>query len=82
MRALYHKALLKGECRLSAKGKKKYQYHTKAIQMPDGTRKYIRAKTKEELEQKVLEAQLLMKSGVDISSDETFAQFAQTWFDV
>ena len=67
---------------MSAKEKKKYQYFTRAIQLPDGTRKYIRGKTREELEQKVLEAQILMKSGVDISNDETFAHFAQTWYDV
>ena len=29
----------------NAKAKKKYQYLTKAIQLPDGTRKYFRAKT-------------------------------------
>ncbi|MBQ9346751.1 MAG: site-specific integrase [Oscillibacter sp.] len=61
---------------------KKYHYFTKTIPLPDGTRKYIRAKTQEELDQKVLEAQMLMRSGVDISNDETFAHFAQTWYDV
>ena len=66
MKTLHYEALLKGECLLSAKtGKekkpKKYHYFTKTIPLPDGTRKYIRAKTQEELDQKVLEAQMLMR---------------------
>ena len=44
---------------------KKYQYKTKAIQLPDGTRKYLRGKTQEELDEKVLKAQILVNSGVD-----------------
>lgn len=65
-----------------AKNKKRYVYLTKALQMPDGTRKYIRAKTREELDEKVLQAQILVKSGVDICSEETFGHFAQMWFDI
>ena len=67
---------------MSEKTKKKYQYRTKAIQMPDGSRKYIYGKTQEELDEKVLEARILMKSGVDIASDETFGHFAQVWYDI
>ena len=52
--ALNYKALLKGECRMASKAKKKYTYRTKALLMPNGTRKYIRAKTQEELDEKVL----------------------------
>ena len=62
--------------------KKKYNYLTKTIQIPDGTRKYIRAKTKAELNEKVLKAQILVNSGVDICSEETFGHFAQMWFDL
>lgn len=50
--------------------------------MPDGTRKYIRAKTQEELDEKVLQAQILVKSGVDICNEETFGHFAQMRFDM
>ncbi len=50
--------------------------------MPDGTRKYIRAKTQKELDEKVLQARILIKSGVDICSEETFGHFAQMWFDI
>jgi integrase len=64
------------------KQKKKYNYITKAIQLPDGTRKYIRAKTPEELEKKVLQAQLLVNAGVDICNEQTFGGFAQMWYDI
>ena len=62
--------------------KKKYKYLTKALQLPDGTRKYIRAKTRAELDEKVLKAQILVNSGVDICSEETFGHFAQMWYDL
>lgn len=62
--------------------KKTYQYLTKAVQLPNGTRKYFRAKTQEELDEKVLKAQILVKSGVDICSEETFAHFSQMWYDL
>ena len=64
------------------KTKKTYKYLTKAVQFPDGSRKYFRGKTQEELDEKVLKAQILMKSGVDICSEETFAHFAQMWYDL
>ena len=44
------------------KSKKKYEYLTKAITMPD--------------------AQIMVNAGVDICSEETFGQFAQTWYDL
>ena len=65
-----------------ASEKKKYQYLTKAIIMPDGTRKYFRAKTQKELDEKVLKAQILVNAGVDIGNEETFGHFAQMWFDM
>lgn len=67
---------------MADKAKKKYKYLTKVLQVPDGSRKYIRAKTQEELDDKVLEAQILMRAGVDICSEETFGYFAQLWFDI
>lgn len=62
--------------------KKKYTYLTKAIQLPDGARKYLRAKTRAELDDKVLKAQILVNAGVDICSEETFGHFAQMWYDL
>ena len=64
------------------KTKKAYQYLTKAVQLPDGTRKYFRAKTQEALDEKVLKAQILVNAGVDICSEETFAHFSQMWYDL
>lgn len=61
---------------------KKYQYLTKAIVMPDGKRKYFRAKTQTELDEKVLKAQILVNAGVDICNEETFGHFAQMWYDL
>ena len=48
---------------------------SKAVQLPDGTRKYLRAKTQAELDEKVLKAQILVNAGVDICSEETFGHF-------
>lgn len=64
------------------KEKKKYQYFTKAITCPDGTRKYIRGKTKKELEEKVKAAQAEMDRGVNINDNTTFGELAQMWVDL
>ena len=37
--------------------------------MPDGTRKYFRAKTQKELDEKVMKAQILINAGVDMQSN-------------
>lgn len=81
---LYHRALLEEECQMTKtqkKAKKKYEHLTKAILLPDGTCKYFRAKTQKELNEKVMKAQILVNSGVDICSEETFGHFAQMWYD-
>ena len=65
-----------------AKTEKKYQYFTKAIPLPDGRRKYVRAKTQEELDAKVQELLKLQSVGVDISNDMPFGVFVQQWYDV
>lgn len=65
-----------------AKANKIYQYFTKAIPLPDGRRKYIRAKTQEELDAKVQELESLMSVGVDIGNNTTFCQLAQQWYDL
>lgn len=49
------------------------------VTTPAGERVYVRAKSKEELEEKVLEAKLQLRAGVDITQDITFADYAQTW---
>lgn len=49
------------------------------VTTPTGDRVFLRAKTKEELEEKVLEAKIQLRSGVDITQDVLFADYAQTW---
>lgn len=61
---------------------KKYHYYTKALQCPDGSRKYIRGKTKEELEAKVLAARMQLGMGVNLNDNTTFFEFTQMWVDV
>ncbi|MEY8388867.1 site-specific integrase [Oscillospiraceae bacterium 38-13] len=65
-----------------SQSKTTYRYLTKAVKLPNGTRKYFHAKTQKELDEKVLKAQILVKSGVDICSEETFAHFSQMWYDL
>ena len=64
------------------KSQGKCHYFTKSIPLPDGRRKYVRAKTQEELDAKVQEFQDLLRVGVDISNDMTFGEFTQQWYDV
>ncbi len=66
----------------TASSRKKYQYLKKAITLPNGTRKYIYGKTQEELDEKVLKEQILVRAGVDVCSEETFGHFAQMWYDI
>ena len=55
--------------------------YTKAISLPDGTRKYVRAKTKEELDRKVTMLKIELHAGVNIADTTTFAEFTQLWVD-
>lgn len=58
------------------------RYYTKALRCPDGSRKYIRGKTKEELEKKVMQAQAELGMGINLNDNTTVVQFAQMWVDV
>ena len=58
---------------------KKYTYYTKAIRLPNGKRKYVRAKTKEELEEKLAALHNEIAWGIDISCDSTFKEYAEYW---
>jgi integrase len=57
----------------------KSKYLTKAIRCPDGTRKYIRAHTPDELERKVRDAQVQLGLGININDKTTLADFSQVW---
>lgn len=61
--------------------KKKPRYFTKALRCPDGSRKYIRGKTKAELEEKVRVAMTELGYGVNINDNTRVVEFAQMWVD-
>lgn len=61
---------------------RKTKYLTKALRCPDGSRKYIRGKTKEELEAKVQAARMQLGMGVNLNDNTTFVEYAQTWVNV
>lgn len=60
--------------------KKQYQYETATIRLPNGKRKYIRAKTKEELKEKVDAVKRELALGIDIGDTTTFRDYATHWF--
>lgn len=53
---------------------------TVTLTLPDGTRKYYRAKTKEEAEAKRDKDKTLLGVGIDIKDESTFQQAAELWF--
>ena len=67
---------------MAQKVKETSRYYTRALRCPDGSRKYIRGKTKEELDRKVAQAQAELGLGISINDSTTVAQFAQMWVDV
>lgn len=50
-----------------------------SITLPDGTRKYIRSTSKEELERKKSDLLLQIGAGLDVRDNSTFAEYAETW---
>lgn len=62
-----------------AKKKVTQKYFATHITTPTGERVYLRAKTKEELDEKILQARLELRAGVSISQDVLFADYARTW---
>lgn len=67
---------------MANKKKEAPRYYTKALRCPDGSRKYIRGKTKAELDRKVMQAQAELGLGINLNDSTTVAQFAQMWVDV
>jgi len=59
-----------------------YKYFTKAVTLPNGKRKYVRGKTKEELERKLSELSMEIGLGIDVSDESTFKEYATYWFTV
>ena len=61
---------------------KEYKYFTKAVPMPNGKRKYIRAKTKRGLDRKVLEFQIAMAQGkIIVSNNMMVRELAYMWLE-
>ena len=60
---------------------RKGQYLCKTLMLPDGRRKYIYGKTKEELEEKVIEARLALKLGVKLDDETTVGELVKLWYD-
>jgi len=56
------------------------KYETATLRLPDGRRKYIRAKTKEELQKKVADLKRELYLGIDIGDTTTFQDYATHWF--
>lgn len=52
----------------------------KTITLPDGNRKWIYAKTEDELNRKVLDIQMQIGLGIDLSNNDTFGEFALMWY--
>ena len=57
-------------------------YITKSLTLPNGKRKYIYGKTQAEVEEKFLEAKLLLRAGIDLDDGTTVGEFAQMWYNV
>ena len=55
-------------------------YYSKTIKLPDGTRKYVYGRTKEELEQKYIEACIQLRAGVDLKNHDSFGEFTLMWW--
>ena len=56
------------------------RYHRKTLNLPNGKRIDIYAKSRAELDEKVLEAKMSLRLGVDLSADTTFGDYALMWF--
>lgn len=66
------------------KEKKEYKYFTKAINLGNGKRKYIRGKTKRELDRKVMQYYVSIGKGNMhdiVDSDMTVGELAELWLE-
>lgn len=55
-------------------------YKTASFTLPDGTRKYVYAKTQEELDEKVFNLKLQMKMGVNLQDKTTVGELIKLWY--
>jgi integrase len=59
---------------------KKYKYYTKVLTLADGKRKYVRGKTKKELEEKIAVLKKELDLGINICNTTTFRPYAEQWY--
>lgn len=59
----------------------KYNYLRATVNAGDGKRKWITAKTQEELDRKIKEAERQLEMGININDHTTVAQLTQLWYD-
>ena len=52
----------------------------KVITLSDGSRKWIYAKTEEELRRKLLDYQVQLGMGIDLANKDTFGEYAEMWY--
>ena len=55
---------------------------TRTITLPDGKRKYVRAKTEAEAKAKIEDIRRQISAGIDVTQNPTFAEFFTEWFDL
>ena len=55
--------------------------YTQTFTLPSGKRKYVTAKTKEELDEKVFQLKLQLRLGIDLDDRTTVGELLQIWFD-
>lgn len=53
---------------------------SKTITLSDGSRKWIYGKTEEELRRKLLDYQVQLGMGIDLTNQDTFGEYAQMWY--
>lgn len=56
-------------------------YKTATFTLPDGSRKYVYAKTQEALDQKIFDLKLQLKVGVDLKDRTTVGELIKLWFE-
>ncbi len=53
---------------------------TKTIRLPDGSRKWLYAKSEEEMRRKLLDCQVQVSMGIELTNHDTFGEYAQMWY--
>lgn len=57
-------------------------YVTLTLTLPSGARKYIYGKTRQEAQEKLDQAKMLLRAGIDLEDGTTVGEYAQMWYNV